>query len=448
MGKRNIERFSAGYALLKMVARFWHNHLFYRKVIVKGRENIDYSRHNIFAPNHQNALMDAMAVICTTRGQMVFLARSDIFRKRVIASLLYFLKILPVYRIKDGYDTLRLNDEIFRKTIDVIENKNGIGILPEGNHHGERRLRTLKKGICRIAFSAEEISGGTLDMQIVPVGLDYSDYSGFREVLTVIYGEPISISGLTELYRRNPAKALNELRDKIADALKGVMVHIDAGDDYEAINEFTKIVNVPYQEEIEYTRLERDRDLVNNLNNLKESDSPLYRKICDMSEEAAKIAGDIGVDYEVVRNKASGVMSLIARSAALFITSPLFLVGAILNYPFYRLSELPLKKIADRQFHSSVQYVVSLFTAIVVTPLLAIPLLILVEPWWLGLIIFVSVPLTGIAAWNWKRVFMFTRGLVRRYRYIRQKESRYARLEEIVGILDRVAESIRKEGRG
>ena len=86
MGKENIEKYSAGYALLKSVAGFWHNNVFYRKVIVMGQENINPDDHLIFAPNHQNALMDALAVLFTHNGQPVFLARADIFRKKLMAS--------------------------------------------------------------------------------------------------------------------------------------------------------------------------------------------------------------------------------------------------------------------------------------------------------------------------------------------------------------------------
>ena len=107
MSKKNIEKFDLFYEILRKYVDFWHNHIYYRKVIVYGRENIDHSAHNSFAPNHQNALMDALAVLFTNSTQMVFLARADIFKKKFIAAILYFLKILPVYRIRDGFSTLK-----------------------------------------------------------------------------------------------------------------------------------------------------------------------------------------------------------------------------------------------------------------------------------------------------------------------------------------------------
>jgi hypothetical protein len=68
MGKNNIEKYDIFYQLLKKYVDFWHNYIFYRRVIVLGKDTIDFSVPTILAPNHQNALMDAMAVLCTLDG--------------------------------------------------------------------------------------------------------------------------------------------------------------------------------------------------------------------------------------------------------------------------------------------------------------------------------------------------------------------------------------------
>ena len=101
MAKHNIEKYDLFYQLLKNYVDLWHNYIFYRKVLAYGREHIDFSVPTIFAPNHQNALMDAMAVIGTLNRQLIFLARADIFRKKFVARILYKLKMLPVYRFRE-----------------------------------------------------------------------------------------------------------------------------------------------------------------------------------------------------------------------------------------------------------------------------------------------------------------------------------------------------------
>ncbi|HOX75471.1 MAG TPA: 1-acyl-sn-glycerol-3-phosphate acyltransferase, partial [Bacteroidales bacterium] len=277
MGRENIEQYSRRYALLKAFAGFWHNNIFYRRVIVVGHENINPDHHLIFAPNHQNALMDALAVLFTHKGQPVFLARADIFRRKSIASVLYFLKILPVYRIRDGFSTLKGNDEIFDKTVDVIRHKNGLVILPEGDHAGFRRLRQLKKGICRVAFHADEASGFSMKIKIIPVGLEFTNYQGYRQVLTVVYGKPVEVAEYHELYKKTPEIALNELRNRLAREMKMLMVHIESEEDYEAIDELRSLVNGQYSYDVKFPKLFRDRILIDKLNRLKNANPELYR---------------------------------------------------------------------------------------------------------------------------------------------------------------------------
>ena len=253
---------------MKSVAGFWHNNVFYRKVIVMGRENINPDDPLIFAPNHQNALMDALAVLFTHKGQPVFLARADIFRKKMVAAILYFLKILPVYRIRDGFSSLKGNDDIFVKTIDVLKNKNGLVILPEGDHAGYRRLRQLKKGICRVAFQSDEATGFNLKIKIIPIGIEYSHYTRYRQVLTVTYGKPIEVSEYHELYRQSPERALNELRTRLSEEMKSNMIHIPE-EDYEAIDELRGMINGRFGDDIKFPKMFRDRLMVGNLNKLK-----------------------------------------------------------------------------------------------------------------------------------------------------------------------------------
>ena len=425
MGKENIEKYSARYALLKSVAGFWHNNVFYRKVIVLGRENMNPDDHVIFAPNHQNALMDALAVLFTNKGQNVFLARADIFKKKTIAAILYFLKILPVYRIRDGFRSLKSNDEIFTKTIDVLKNKNGLVILPEGDHAGFRRLRQLKKGICRVAFQSDEATGFSLNIKIIPVGIEFSNYSRYRQVLTVVYGKPIKISEFLDLYKVSPERALNELRSRLSDKMKGIMVHIESEEDYEAIDELRSMINGRFSDNIRFPKLFRDRILVNKMNLLKTSDPTIYARICSLSLNIKKKAKELNTDYRLLEKKKHPLGWLIAGMVGIVLTFPLFIYGNIFNLTFLEIPNLQIRKIKDPQFHSSMRYAISLILAFVFLPAYLILSLFIFSSWWLGLLIFLSLPLSGLFAWNYYLQFRRIRGGFRIRSLIKQKDKEF-----------------------
>ena len=425
MGKDNIEKYSAGYALLKSIAGFWHNNVFYRKVIVLGRENINPDHHLIFAPNHQNALMDALAVLFTHTGQPIFLARADIFKKKIIAAILYFLKILPVYRIRDGFSSLKGNDDIFLKTIDVFKNKNGLVILPEGDHEGFRRLRQLKKGICRVAFQSDEATGFSLNIKIIPVGIEYSNYSRFRQVLTVAYGKPVEVSEFFELYKECPEKALNALRTKLSNEMKCNMLHIDSEEDYEALDELRSMINGRHSDDIRFPKLFRDRILINKLNLLKSANLPVYKRICSLSVQIKKKTKELNIDYRLLEKKKHPLGWLITGMIGIICTFPLFIYGNIFNLPFLEIPNLQVRKIKDRQFHSSMRYGISLILAFVFLPVYLILSLIIFSPWWLGILIFLTLPLSGLFAWNYYLQFRRISGGFKVRRYILNKDREF-----------------------
>lgn len=410
MGKDNIEKYDFFYLLLKKYTEFWHNNIFYRKIIVYGKDNLDFSIPTILAPNHQNALMDALAVICTLDRQLVFLARADIFKKKLVARFLYRIKILPVYRIRDGFETLKQNDDTFRDTLRVMEHRNGVVILPEGSHDAYRKLRQLKKGICRIAFQTAEASDYKKEINVVPVGLEYSHYWLFRQVLTVVYGHPIHVSEYYQSHRDNPNRAIVELRDRLSSEMKKVMVHIEDDQDYEAINELRSIINEKYNDSIKYPKLFRDKRLVSKVNELRVADPAAYRELCNDSLAVRDMAKQLKLTYRLLRKKKHPLGWLLASSLFLLVTVPFFLIGFILNIIIFKVSEIQSLKSKDPAFISTARFGFFLGLGLVFAPLFLILALILIKPWWLAIIVFFLVPVLGVLAWNWSLLFRRTVG--------------------------------------
>ena len=90
--KNKLADFNFFYSLLLPVVQYGVR-CHYRRLIVKGRENVPWGEHFIFAPCHQNALMDALIVLEITHSKVVFLARADIFQKPVARFFLTWLRI-------------------------------------------------------------------------------------------------------------------------------------------------------------------------------------------------------------------------------------------------------------------------------------------------------------------------------------------------------------------
>ncbi len=223
MSLKNIEKGTLAYWTLFVPLAFFHR-LFYRRFTVLGHENIPKDKPVIFLSNHQNALMDALAILFGYNGPTVFLARADIFRSKGVARFLYYLKIMPVFRVRDGVESLAQNDATFRRSTEVLAYPRPVAMFPEGVFNPGKSLLPFKKGFARIAFLSEDFSG--FDLHVVPVGLDYDDKRGRCTNLLVQFGQPIPIAPMLPLYRQNPALAYNELMDRVRAGMQPLMIDI------------------------------------------------------------------------------------------------------------------------------------------------------------------------------------------------------------------------------
>lgn len=181
------------YAFLRPYVDWMFRHS-YRHIQYVGRENIPSNGAVIFAPNHTNALCDAMAILGIDGGRKVFVARADIFRKKRTARILNWLKIMPIRRMRDGVDEVRHNDETIDNAVETLHDGVPFCILPEGTHRPMHSLLPLSKGIFRIALRANDEFGAEKPIYILPVGLEYGDYYHLWNDLTINIGKPLNVT--------------------------------------------------------------------------------------------------------------------------------------------------------------------------------------------------------------------------------------------------------------
>lgn len=203
--------------------------LFYRGVDRQGTENIPTQGPLIYAVNHQNAFLDAIIVGALSPIPTYFMTRSDVF-KPPFDWVLDALKMMPIYRIRDGYKSLSKNDAVFNTCKGLLEQEQAILIFPEGNHGLEYFLRPLTKGISRIALQSQnEMSN---QIKIVPVGLNYFDHFNSGHKLIIKYGTPINVHDFLPLYKEHSHKGLLHLTRNIFAGMKETLVIPEDSDSY------------------------------------------------------------------------------------------------------------------------------------------------------------------------------------------------------------------------
>ncbi len=420
MGFENIEKPSVGYNTLYHYVKFWYDKVFYRKVIILNYHNVPEKEPLIFTPNHQNALMDALAMLFSVKNQLVFMARSDIFKK--FAPFLYFLKILPIYRIRDGIETLKKNQAVFDKTVDVLNAYNGLVILPEGNHKDERRLRPLKKGFARIAF--QTVLDGNLkkDLKIIPVGIDYDNYTNCRSRQLINFGEPISVAHFVEAYQENPAIGLNKIKDHLAEKIKPLMINIESVEYYELINNLRVLFRKEMCEKMglnpknEADGFYADQKFVEIMSEAIETSPETVAEMDGNFKMLIDLLNKFKLRPMDLQSKPS-TAGLFIKTVLLIIGFPLFLYGYLNHLLAFQVPySITHNKIKDEMFRTSFMFVLTLVFFPLFYLIQSLVVLLLFHSWKVALLYFLTLPLFAIVSWKWKNLFLNIKTDLRKFK--------------------------------
>lgn len=192
--------------------------IYFRNFRVIGREKIPKDGAVLFSPNHQNALVDPLLVGCSCGEKVHSLTRSDVF-DGPLRWFLSAMQTLPVYRIRDGYQQLKRNEDTFEKCYELFGQQAHLVMFSEGMHHEEYFLRRLSKGSSRLGMKAQA-KHPEIHIYLQPVGLNYGSHTQPLNDCVVVYGSPIDLQPYLKDYRLNPAKTINSIREKLQLAMQ------------------------------------------------------------------------------------------------------------------------------------------------------------------------------------------------------------------------------------
>lgn len=198
--------------------------LYYREIRVKHAFHLDHKGPMIIIANHPNTLMDAWLIALACKEPIHYLAKGTFFNTKFKRWILGSLGMIPINRQVDGNTSGVNNADSFEACYKVLEAGKILVIFPEGNSVMERQLRELKSGTARIALEVLKRNEGKLDLQVVPVGLYYSQAHRFRSSVFVNFGEGMSVHDYLDGYVNNPSLAAKDLTAEFRKKLEGVLV--------------------------------------------------------------------------------------------------------------------------------------------------------------------------------------------------------------------------------
>ena len=372
--KRQIQAFNFFYFLYNPIVSLY-TRFHYRKVAIRGRDNLPKDGNYIIAPCHQNALMEPLAILYMMRTRpVVYLARADIFQNPVARFFLTFLKIMPVYRIRDGKSNLSKNNEIFDRCRDVLLSGTPLCLMAEGRHNDRHQLLPLVKGMFRIATEAQRAMGDK-PLYIVPTGVDFDEYERPYANLVVNIGTPIPVQQFMALMDENEPVGLNRMRDALTAGLLDVMHDIRSKTYYDQFYTLSNVLNKAVRKE---HRLSNDawgcfcaRQIISRwLDNMEASEGIELPSVISQTDEYSAICRKYNLREKLVAERWSWGRLLLTSAVVLAAVALLcscgeagtharwfalmwFLCQPLVYFPLHLI---PRRIIKDPQFRSSVNY--------------------------------------------------------------------------------------------
>jgi 1-acyl-sn-glycerol-3-phosphate acyltransferase len=418
MKKKKIESPSLGYEILKTFLTFLFPK-FFREIEVRGMENIPEIEPIIFAGNHQCGLIDPLAVILFQKDPVVYMARADIFKNKLSAILLQYIKVTAIYRIRDGYENLTRNEKQLQVAVDVLRDRKRLGVMPEGNQGEQHKLRPLVKGLFRIAYSAEVLLENKAHVKIIPIGIDHSQYLRAGGDLVVTYGKPIEVSDYLPVYLENQATGLNVLKEKLAQEISPLM-HDIRSTDYERTYELCCYGVPAYLEHqaengvcmhaktMAGLRFDARIALGKLFDNLEKENPEKMEALGQCCSRLKKLPGS---PNEVTEWMEGG--DTLIRSVSLALAGLLIIPGLLLNFPAWLLYRTIVSRVKDQQMHNTFAIAIGLFFNLLFYPIVTILLGSILGIGFLkGLVLFLLVATLGLVSergrqylrTSWKRL--------------------------------------------
>jgi 1-acyl-sn-glycerol-3-phosphate acyltransferase len=379
--------------------------VFFRRIFYSNLKKVPLEKPLLFVGNHQNSFMDGVLVGSYLPQPIHFTMRADMFRKPFARFCLRELNVTPVYRIEEGLENVHKNLESFTGIYEILRNNGNFIMFSEGTCVQEKRLQKLRKGTARLAFGAEEKFG--LDVNIVPVGINYTYPSRFRKEVMINFSDPFSIKELKDVYNAHPAKALLAFNEKCAANLrKEVIIIEDPKNDWLAehllIMGRNNLVLPFFQWRFDTDdRRILEKNLADKINYLAKTSPEETEKLKEKVKTYTEMLSSRRLrDENVARKLDWGLLRYFAVIAGF----PVFLAGYISNLiPFIVPQYICDKLIKDPRFYSSVYVGSSTVLYLIYFPVLLILAGIFLG--WTGLLLGLLVPLAGYLALFYREIF-------------------------------------------
>jgi len=417
------------YSLLKIIFKIALR-VFFRRIEIRNQHLIPTSGPLLIAANHPNTFMDPIAIAAFVKQEVYFIAKGTVFNTPLKNWLLQKLNLIPVYRREDGVVPTAGNDATFKKCTEFLLQKGTLLIFPEGNSYNERRLRPLKTGAARMTLAAASQTRGDLEVQIIPIGVNYTDPTRFRSSLFINVGTPIAVKDFAPAVAADNFKAAQDLTAVLRNRLADLLIITETEEEDELVQQVERVYQSDLRRDLGLQDRQEDKFVLTK--NIAESiryfqkheparvqvireKLKLYHHNLKRSGLQDKYLAQSQTNHNLLKDSFITALYLVAGF-------PLFAWGLLTNYLSYYIPGKLADALTDEEeFRAPVMMTIGIFTFGFIYALEIAEAYALTHSVWRTVVILFSLPLSGFFALRYRYRLRVTQAYLRLFAFLYQR---------------------------
>ena len=416
------------YSLIKYLLKITI-YSYFRRVTILGQEHIPTQGPVIFVANHPSALIDPLIVITGIKRRINPIAAAEFFGGKIKTWILKNkFHMIPVYRPNLVQNRSKTNNaDMFSHCHQLLLNEGALLIFPEGTSETDKGVRNLKTGAARIALEAERLSKNKIKVQIIPIGLNYSNPHQFRSDLFVKVGPPI----LTKNIDSDADNQVHNLTDLIKKGMIDNLLHTGSKE----LNKLTNSIENFYQNYLEESLEIKKDDAFRHFEIQKKIIEATVYSLANQKGKAVKVSDRI--QKYLARNKSEGIyLSDAFKKLAfgevleLIFGLPVYILGCILNLvPFILVKKIFQSIQIKEAFRGSLAMMIGLLIFLFWYISLVVILTLITKISIIGILIFFVGYLSGLYAISWSKLLFILSQKLLVYRMKKFKSKEYDKIK-------------------
>ena len=355
------------YTLLKFLCKITV-HSYFRRVQIIGKEKIPVDGPCIYIANHPSAFMDPIVVASTLSEPVYFIAAGEYVGTGAKGWIFkHLLHMIPVFRPSTRPEDVHKNKQMFEHCFSHLSEKRSLLIFPEGVSITERKIKPFKTGIARISRGAELRNNLDLNINVVPIGLNYSDPHQFRSDLFVKIGDPILVKDFISATEKNEIEEVERLTQICEDALQETVIHTNNETDDSLLIKLNTIYSRDLKLELGIEPKEQEREFIMQkemieaieffkINQLEKFNSVTK----EINDYALKLSENGLKDKDIMEIK---FQKSFRRITSYILGFPFFVLGFLNNFiPYFFVQYLVAKIKLNENFKGSMILAIGLFS--------------------------------------------------------------------------------------